>query len=393
MTSVIACENTQPGDPPSDWQVSGQGDTTIQGFGTSMSVNAGQTISFKINTPSTKYHIDILRIGYYQGNGARIVAKGLLPTATLPQSQPACKSDTAATGLLDCGNWAVSASWTVPATAVSGLYIAHLKRDDTTTGNGSLIPFVVRNDTSHSDILFQTDDETWEAYNTYPSTTTGNSLYQCTDNCPPGSPEAYKGAAAVSYNRPWQSAVDDIQPGNTLGSSYFLYAEYNMIRFLEQNGYDVSYTSGVDMSQPGAASLIEQHKIFLTAGHDEYWSGQQRANVTAARDAGVNMAFFTANEVFWKTRFASEHRRVEHPEPDPGDVQGDSLRRSRRSAGPAHLDGRVDGPAVQPASGRRAAAERADRSAVRCQLRHDRYHRAVVSTRSCDSGATPAWPA
>ena len=59
-----------------------------------------------------------------------------------------------------------------------------------------------------------------------------------------------------------------------------MYAEYPMIRFLEANGYDVSYTSGVDVSQPGYASTIEQHKIFMDAGHDEYWTGQQRANVT-----------------------------------------------------------------------------------------------------------------
>ena len=121
-----------------------------------MSVNAGQTESFKINTPATSYHIDILRVGYYQGDGARKVVSGMLPTATLPQSQPACKNDTAPTGLIDCGNWAVSASWTVPTTAVSGLYLAHLVRDDTRR-QGSLIPFVVRNDASHSDILFQTD--------------------------------------------------------------------------------------------------------------------------------------------------------------------------------------------------------------------------------------------
>ena len=202
----------------------------------------------------------------------------------------------APTGLIDCGNWAVSASWTVPSTAVSGLYVAHLVRND--TGGSSLIPFVVRNDASHSDILFQTDDETWQAYNTYG----GNSLYQCTTNCPPGSPEAYKGADKVSYNRPL--TLRESQRGRADDRSWFMYAEYPMIRFLEENGYDVSYTSGVDMSQPGAASIIEQHKIFLTAGHDEYWSGQQRANVTAARDAGVNMAFFTGNEVFWKTRWA-----------------------------------------------------------------------------------------
>ena len=131
VVSVIACENSLPGDPPSDWQVSGAGDSTIQGFATSMSVNVGQTVSFKINTPATSYHIDILRIGYYQGDGARKVVSDMLPTASLPQTQPSCKNDsTGPTGLIDCGNWAVSASWTVPSTAVSGLYVAHLVRND-----------------------------------------------------------------------------------------------------------------------------------------------------------------------------------------------------------------------------------------------------------------------
>ncbi len=297
VTSVIACENSLPGDPTSDWQVSGAGDPTLQGFATSMSVDVGQTESFKVSTPATAYHIDILRIGWYGGDGARKVVSDMLPTATLPQTQPACVNDTAPTGLVDCGNWAVSASWAVPSTAVSGLYVAHLVRDDGGgSDNGSLIPFVVRNDASHSDILFQTDDETWEAYNTWPGTS-GNSLYQCSSNCPPGTSASYKGASEVSYNRPWNETVS----GST---GWFMYAEYPMIRFLEENGFDVSYTSGVDMSQPGASSIIEQHKVYLTAGHDEYWSGPQRANVQAALNAGVSMAFFTGNETFWKTRFA-----------------------------------------------------------------------------------------
>ena len=159
----VACENALPGDPPSDWQIAGNGDSTIQGFPTSMSVNRGETISFKIKTPASSYHIDILRLGYYQGNGARKIVAGLTPTATLPQSQPSCLISSS-TGLIDCGNWAVSASWTVPTTAVSGVYIAHLVRDD--TGGGSQIPFVVRDDSSRSDLLFQTSDTAWEAYNT-----------------------------------------------------------------------------------------------------------------------------------------------------------------------------------------------------------------------------------
>jgi hypothetical protein len=288
VTSVIACENTLPGDPTSDWQVSGAGDSTIQGFATSMSVNVGQAESFKILTPATRYHLDILRMGYYQGNGARKVVAALAPTATLPQSQPACLTDST-TGLVDCGNWAVSASWTVPSNAVSGVYLAHLVRDD--TGGSSLVPFVVRNDASTSDLVVQTSDETWQAYNTYG----GNSLYSCTVACPPGNPGGYKGAFKVSYNRPFHSALDDS------GRSWLTYAEYPMIRWLESNGYDATYVSGLDVATRG--SLLTNHRTFLSVGHDEYWSGDQRANVESARDHGVNLTFLSGNEVFWKTRW------------------------------------------------------------------------------------------
>ena len=55
IVSKVACENTQPGNPASEWQVSGAGDSTIQGFATSMSVNVGEAVDFKIQTPSTSY--------------------------------------------------------------------------------------------------------------------------------------------------------------------------------------------------------------------------------------------------------------------------------------------------------------------------------------------------
>jgi hypothetical protein len=288
----IQCENQLPGDPPSDWQVSGAGDSTIQGFATSMSVDVGQTESFKIDTPSTKYHIDILRLGYYGGDGARMIQADIKPTATLPQTQPACMDQTG-TGLIDCGNWGVSASWTVPTTAVSGLYIAHLVRDDSQDNGGdSQIIFVVRNDASHSDMLYQTSDETWEAYNSYG----GNSLYGCTVDCPSGNPLAYKGADAVSYNRPLDG---DFTADN--GDSDPYYAEYQMVRFLEENGYDVSYTSESEVDADG--SLLKNHKVFISSGHDEYWSPGQRANVQSALAGGVNLAFFSGNEIFWKTRW------------------------------------------------------------------------------------------
>ena len=81
-----------------------------------------------------------------------------------------------------------------------------------------------------------------------------------------------------------------------------------MIRWLERNGYDVSYSTGVDSARRGA-ELVE-HRAFLSVGHDEYWSGDQRANVEAARDAGVDLAFLSGNEVFWKTRWEDGHRTL-----------------------------------------------------------------------------------
>ena len=285
ITNPITCENTKPGNPSSEWDVSGAGDQSIQGFATDISVNRGSTADFKINTDAASYHLDIYRMGYYGGMGARLVAT-VAPTATLPQPQPACLTD-GATGLVDCGNWAVSASWAVPPNATSGIYFAKLVRAD--TGGASHIFFVVRDDNSNSDMIFKTSDTTWQAYNSYG----GASLYvDHAFGLPNG--HAYK----VSYNRPF----NDRDNNDGLGQKSFVFnTEYPMVRWLESNGYNVSYFTSVDADRSG--SLITRHKTLLSVGHDEYWSGTERANVQAARNAGVNLAFFSGNEDFWKTRW------------------------------------------------------------------------------------------
>lgn len=277
--NVIACENSKPGTDPDVWDISGAGDPEIQGFATQMSVNVGQTIDFKIKTAASAYTIDIYRMGYYQGLGARKIAS-VTPSARLPQTQPSCITDVT-TEAYDCGNWGVSASWAVPSTAVSGVYIAHIKR---ATGDGSHITFVVRDDASTSDVVFQTSDTTWQAYNTYG----GSDFYGGGANG-----RAYK----VSYNRPV------ITRGREHGRDFFMSSEYAMVRFMERNGYDVSYIAGADTDRRG--SLLTNHKVFVAVGHDEYWSKAQRANLEAARDAGVNLQFLSGNDGYWKTRWES----------------------------------------------------------------------------------------
>jgi hypothetical protein len=288
--NAIVAENCLPGTPQSEWDPGINGDDpTLVGFADDISVNVGQTINFKVRTDASAYTMDIYRLGYYGGDGARKITS-IQPNVQLSNKQPACLTDSA-TNLVDCGNWAVTASWTVPSTATSGIYFVHLIRPDTQGDN--LIVFIVRNDASHSNILFQTSDETWEAYNEWQpsSSTTGYSLYG-----PTGQYDITDRAYKVSYNRPYHT-----RDFGDESLSWFLGPEYAMVRWLEANGYDVTYFTGVDAARNG--SLMLNHKIYMTTGHDEYVSGPARANITAARNAGINMAFFSGNEDFWKTRW------------------------------------------------------------------------------------------
>jgi WD40 repeat protein len=298
----IVCENSKIGNPASEWDVGG-GSTTIEGFATDISVNRGGTVQFKVKSSLTNYHLDIYRMGYYNGLGARKVAT---LAAHAGPSQPTCYYHTA-TGLTDCDNWAVTDTWNglvqpqyepsgVATIATSGIYFAKATIDSgASAGQASHIFFIVRDDVGSSDILFQTSDTTWQAYNNW-GDSHNNSFYQGTG---PGTGGSSNGRAyKLSYNRPFNTRNVDS------GQDWVFNAEYPMVRWLEANGYNVSYSTGVDSDRFG--SLIRNHKMFISNAHDEYWSGQQRTNVEAARDAGtnpVNLAFFSGNEVFWKTRW------------------------------------------------------------------------------------------
>uniref|UniRef100_A0A7S3YXP5 N,N-dimethylformamidase beta subunit-like C-terminal domain-containing protein n=1 Tax=Lotharella globosa TaxID=91324 RepID=A0A7S3YXP5_9EUKA len=255
--------------------------------------------------------------------------------------------------LVDCGNWHVSASWRVPPDATSGLYFARAVREDPlpeeysekgrnwradlsqkrvdrlharpganpylppekaahaygASGHGRLmnavsnprashIWFVVRDDESTSDLLFQTSDPTWQAYNGYGGLTTyGSFRFPFTHGPYPEPMDIHKPqprAFKASYNRP-------ITTRDYRNVNMPLHAEYPAIRFLEAAGYDVTYASGIDTSRFGQNLL--KHKAFLSVGHDEYVSLEQRRNVEMARDEGVHLLFWSGNEFYWSIRW------------------------------------------------------------------------------------------
>jgi hypothetical protein len=293
-TNPIVTENQLPGSTGWLWGalISDDLNGQIKGFASATSVMQGDSITLYVTTnPPQPYTIDIYRLGWYGGAGGRF----LQHIATDGFTQDQCVPD-ATTGLAMCW-WAPSATVTVPTSWTSGVYLAKLQNEN---GYQNYIIFVVR-DGRPAAFLFQQGITTDEAYNNYPcddnhpNQCTGKSLYTFNShgaNTISGDARAVK----VSFDRPYS------------GYGFRDFDQFDAIRWLERSGYDVTYTTDVDTHLNGAELL--RHKAVLSVGHDEYWSKEMFDAWSAARDAGVNLAFFAANAAYWQVRFEQSDANV-----------------------------------------------------------------------------------
>jgi cellulose synthase (UDP-forming) len=258
----------------------------IEGYASAPSVNQGETIRLYVNTTAPTYRLTLFRMGWYGGLGAREV----LTTSQHRghrQAEPYRESDS---GLVEC-RWEDPIQLTIPGESsqeeswLSGYYLAKLTAEP--TGEETYILFIVREDSRASTYLVQSSVTTFQAYNNWG----GKSLYSYNSE---GGP-----AVMVSFDRPYA----------TPGGGFLWGWEYNMIRWLEHEGYDVVYTTNLDIHRD--PSLLFSHRAFLSVGHDEYWTWDMRRNVEQARDRGIHLAFFGANTCYWQIRLVpSGHTRT-----------------------------------------------------------------------------------
>lgn len=283
----IAAENART-DGRSAWEplkVSGHGDLAVAGFARSISKNVGETIQFSVDGAATV--IDIYRVGWYGGDGFRKVAT----IANTPANQPAAQVIPNSNGATSCTNWSVTASWAIPADAVSGLYLALVR--SVPGPNAFYISFIVRDDDAVADIVYKTSDSTWgAAYNHYGTKAAPNGKNVYGSGTGVGSIMAR--SLAVSHHRP-------VITRGTVEQTFWMACEMPLIRFLERQGYSMKYISSVDLDRDPA---ILNGGTFLSSGHDEYWSQGMRTNVEKWRDErGGKSIFMSGNEVFWRTRY------------------------------------------------------------------------------------------
>jgi len=88
----------------------------------------------------------------------------------------------------------------------------------------------------------------------------------------------------------------------------FLTYERNVVKLAERMGLPLAYTTGMDIAAD--PHLLDDASALISPGHDEYWTPAERAHVTVARDAGVNLAFLGANAMFRRTRLDEAGRLV-----------------------------------------------------------------------------------
>ena len=312
--SIIALENAKQGSAA--WQLVNPAlNHEIEGYASLTSVNRGGEIELFVNTSAASYNIDVYRMGYYGGAGARLM-QSFQGIARQAQPLPCLNPD----NVIEC-NWNVSLRLRIPdaesdpkATAywTSGIYLARLSTNATPVKDSYVI-FVVRDDARVATYVHQLPESTYQAYNFWG----GKSLYTGCETHPNGwdCGASARPASAVSFNRPYGRGataasasgvgagefLTNVQPSRADYNISNAGWDYNMLRWVEKQGYDVKYISNLDLHEN--SEVLRDAKAFISAGHDEYYSKTMWDRLISARAAGINLAFFSANQIFWQVRF------------------------------------------------------------------------------------------
>ncbi len=299
--NAIVRENALPG--TNNWQIPGNkaAVTQLQAYANATSVSPGKSLSFYVSTQmqGTHYWIDMYRLGWYGGFGGRLITslgeqvghrQGYYDSVTRQLVNCTSCSINKQTGLIEA-NWQVSYSLVVPSNWTTGVYLAKFTDIN---GMQSYVPFDVLASNPTSTYIAVTPDTTNVAFNDWG----GSSLYPKGNDLFSESDTGAKGTH-VSFDRPYAQQN---------GASQVLVFEANAIRWMERQGYDISYMSDVNLQN--TPSQLLKHKAYISLGHDEYWTKEMRDGVKYARDQGVGLAFLGADVSYWQMRFGPDSHGV-----------------------------------------------------------------------------------
>jgi hypothetical protein len=147
----------------------------------------------------------------------------------------------------------------------------------------SYVPLTLRAPSAAGRVVLISPVTTWQAYN----------LWGCCDLYQGRDGSFADRSRAVSFDRPYRA--ED-------GAGQFIRSELCLLAEAERLGIQLDYVTDIDLQQ--YPHLLDGARAVIAMGHDEYWSPTMRAALQHAVQDGTNVAFFGANGIYRRIRFA-----------------------------------------------------------------------------------------
>jgi len=274
----------------------------VTGYCWPQSVVSGDRVGLHLSSSGGRpVRVEIARVG-----GQRDVVFRSDAVAAGEQVTPA---DAAAAGC----DWPVALSLDVDPTWRSGYYEVVLEIDVGDKVRRDFAFFVVR-PSAGTRIVVALSTNTWCAYNDF------------------GGPNLYTGGTRVSMRRPMApgylhkppgkgrrvTGTGEPDPQNAAHVGYLLlnhlsaYAgsagwpdwELPFIAWAERGGFEIGVCTNADLE--AHPEVLDGASLYLSVGHDEYWSRGMRDTVEAFIAQGGNAAFFSGNTSLWQVRLEGD---------------------------------------------------------------------------------------
>jgi hypothetical protein len=84
--------------------------------------------------------------------------------------------------------------------------------------------------------------------------------------------------------------------------------ELPFIEWAERDGFEIGVCTNADLEDH--PEMLDGASLYLSVGHDEYWSGGMRDTVEAFIASGGNAAFFSGNTSLWQVRIEGDDHDV-----------------------------------------------------------------------------------
>jgi len=268
-------ENERPG--TTAWEIHGSSGG-IDGFANQVYATQGENVTLYVSTTGQWWQADAFRMGYYQGKGGRLVWQSAHVTG---KNQPACPV-TADINMVSCDNWTPSLTFRLTSAFVQGDYLVKLVGP---ANRQAYVPLTIWDPASTATYVVKNDVFTWQAWNTWG----GYDFYTGQGSCPADVYPLCSRSRVVSFDRPYAE-----------NGSGFLSLEYPLVRWAEQHGLDVTYST--DLTIQEHPDSLAHHRVLLSLGHDECWSLGERQAAVAAHGNGMNIVFFAASPMLRHVR-------------------------------------------------------------------------------------------